>query len=445
MKNLKLILLTVLCSTWFACKKDSDNVKPVAVDLQIKMDETLAAYSFPLENIEIKVTNLTNGQIYNAKTDATGKINFGSIIPGNYDLQATLTVPADQYSNITGTVTEDEVVFNGLLKAQVINNATGNLQIEIKAGRIGDWVFKQIYYVGSHTSNGASIRDGFVEIYNNSNEVLYADSLYFCQVFGVNTKSTSIDFTKGYFRPNGQFDWGKSIGNSVTSANEDYIYTKNLFMIPGTGKQYPVQPGTSIIIATTAINHKTPYVDAAGEGVSVKDPSLTVDLSKADFEVHLRDYPGVSSPLAADINNPDVPNMVVIAAADRDLIFQATGRDAYAIFKTTDNVANYTKVPSPDVVTVTTSTDLYLRVPSDHVIDAVETQPNVTANQFPKKLESKLDATYKFVSKGQYSSQSLIRKTAKTINGRRILKDTNNSDADFDELERADPSKTAFK
>ncbi|RZK26656.1 MAG: DUF4876 domain-containing protein [Flavobacterium sp.] len=445
MKKINLLFLIILTTVFFACKKDeSGNVQPVSVDLQVSMDNALSSYNFPLSNIEIKLTNLTNGQVNTAKTDASGKINFGSIIPGNYDVQAVLNIPAADYSTITGTASAGDVVFNGLLKATTINVNTKQLAITIKAGRIGDWVFKQIYYAGSSTSSGASFRDCFVELYNNSNEVLYADSLYFAQVFGINTRSSAIDYSKNYFRSNGQFDWGKSIGNTISKANEDYIYTKNLFMIPGSGKQYPVQPGTSIIIASTAINHKAPFTGADGVSVTVKDPSLTVDLSKADFEVNLNGVVGIN-PLSSDIDNPAVPNMTVVSAADRDLIFQAGGRDAFAIFKTSDVVTSYGKYPSPDVVTITASTDLYYRVPSKHIIDAVETQPPVAANQFPKKLENILDASYTFVSKGQYNSQSLIRKTAKTVGSRRILQDTNNSNTDFSELERADASKTAFK
>ncbi|MGF1925947.1 MAG: hypothetical protein ACQUHE_17365 [Bacteroidia bacterium] len=38
-----------------------------------------------------------------------------------------------------------------------------------------------------------------------------------------------------------------------------------------------------------------------------------------------------------------------------------------------------------------------------------------------------------------------MRKTSKTVAGRRILKDSNNSTADFDYLTIADVSKTVFK
>ncbi|WP_409517006.1 DUF4876 domain-containing protein, partial [Empedobacter sp.] len=43
----------------------------------------------------------------------------------------------------------------------------------------------------------------------------------------------------------------------------------------------------------------------------------------------------------------------------------------------------------------------------------------------------KQDAGYAYLTAGSYTSTSIIRKTQKTINGRIILKDTNNSTNDF--------------
>lgn len=441
-----LLLLLVSTTAFYSCKKsDVNDVKPVALNLQLNFEQDLTSYNFPLLNVEIKLTNLTNGQINTAKTDATGKITFGSIMPGSYDIEATLKITAADYANLTGTNQTEDVVFNSAVKGQSITDANTVVKLELKTGKIGDWVFKQIYYAGSHTTNGAIFRDAFVEIYNNSNEVLYADSLYFAQVFGVNTKASEIDITQPYFRSDKQFDWSKSIGNNIARANEDYVYAKTIFMIPGKGKDYPVQPGESLIIASTAINHKAPYLDINGKAVSVKDPSLTVDLSKADFEVYLGDIP-VINPYPSDIDNPLVPNLKVIGlSSDRDLILQGGGRDSYVLFKTEDNVSSYGKYSTPDTKEITTATKLYTRIPTKYVVDAVETQPPVASSQFPKKLQFGLDATYKSVSKGEYSSQSIIRKTAKIINGRRVLQDTNSSSNDFDELERADATKTVFK
>src|SRR5690606_23688627 len=113
------------------------------------------------------------------------------------------------------------------------------LKLKLELGRIGGLVFKQIYYAGSDTRNGATFRDQFIEIYNNSNDTIYADSLYIAQVFGSNT--VSPDYTKGFFinsgNMKGQYDWSKSIGMPAdVNATDDFFYPKSLYRIPGNGK-----------------------------------------------------------------------------------------------------------------------------------------------------------------------------------------------------------------
>lgn len=428
-----------------SCKKEPNELQAVSLKVTVALDQALSGYTFNLADAEITATNLTSGKVNTAKADASGVVNFSSISPGNYDVKATLTVKAEDYTTITGTFVEDDVVLNGTLTNKTVSDASTSLNIDIKAGRVGGWVFKQIYYAGSHTSNGASFRDQFIEIYNNSNEILYADSLYFAQVEGVNTRLSSIDFSLPYLRSNGQYDWTKSIGMNDVNANENYTYARSLFMIPGTGKQHAVLPGKSIIIAGTALNHKAPFTNNTGKEVTVKDPSLTVDLSGADFEVYLGDFPG-NTPLATDMDNPAITNMVNYArGVGKDLILDATGRDAYVLFKSSQPVSAWKKYPSPDETSITTSTDYFYQVPNTLLLDAVQIQVPLETSRIPRKLHDGLDAGPVFVSKGQYSSQSLIRKTSKTVNGRVVLKDTNNSANDFTELNTPDVTKSVFK
>ncbi|PST83194.1 DUF4876 domain-containing protein [Pedobacter yulinensis] len=442
-KNLFFLLL--LTAVFAACKKDrSGDVQPVKLSVKLQVESNAVAYGFDVAKTKVTVQNIDNGQSFAAQADATGLVEIDNLMPGAYDIQASLTIAAAEYTQATGISTTQDIVYNASAKAQSLINLQNSLVLELQTGTIGDWVMKQIYYAGSNGRDGASFRDCFVEIYNNSNKVLYADSLCFGQAHGIPTKKTAIDFTKPYILPSGQFDWTKAVGMNNARANSDYIYASSMFMIPGTGKQHPVQPGSSIIIAATALNHKGAYIGSTGTQITVRDPELTVDLSKADFEVYVGDQPGVN-PLNSDVNNPSVPNLTVILRGDRDLIFDATGRDSYFLVKTPQDVASFGKFAAPDITNVTASTKLYVQIPVSVVLDAVEVQPPLSDNQFPQRLQASLDAGFTFVSKGQYSSQSLIRKTARTVAGRRVLQDTNNSKNDFTELDRADPSKTAFK
>lgn len=421
-----------------ACKDLDPSIESLTVKMKIGYDDALSGYSFPLESIQLTLTSVNTQQTTSASTNSLGEGTFTGIIPGNYDIDAVVTIKASVYQEATGVVTTSDVIFNASIKNLLINNTSiATLpNLTLKAGRIGDWLIKQVYYAGSHRTDGALFRDQFIEIINNSNEILYADNLYIGEALG--SASTTFDPSKNYFLPSGQWDWTKSIGmpSSMTKANEDYFYTKSLYRIGGTGTTYPVKPGESIVIAQSAQNHKSPFTANDGSSITVKNPALTIDLSGADFEVYLA--PLLVKPLDSDIDNPKVPNLEVLTYFGTDYILDNPGRNGFFIFKTTDNVSEYPQYPAPNITTISTSTKYYYQIPNKYVIDAVETQPSAI-EQVPKKFAANFDAGFAYVTKGSYSSQSVIRKTAKVIGSRRVLQDTNNSSNDFDYFDVANP------
>jgi hypothetical protein len=439
----KFMIVATLILGLASCKKDNnDDVQPVSLSIKLAFDAENAGFGFTYEKTTVKITNLTTNQTYNATAAADGTVTFASIAPGNYDLAATLAITAADFNAKTGANAQEDVTYNGTLTRQSII-ANGDINLVLKTGRVGDFVIKQIYYAGSSAANGAIFRDQFFEIYNNSNATLYADSLYFAQVIGNNTAATRVDLTRGIFQTSGQYDWGKSVNMTSANPNSAFIYAKTVFMIPGTGKQYPVEPGKSIIIAATAQNHQSPFVGADGKAITVKDPSLTVDLSKADFEVYLGDQTNIN-PLASDVNNPNVPNVTVIDNnTNRDLILDNLGRDGLVLFKTTADPKTWPKFATPDDTEITIDTKQYIQVPIQYIIDGVSLQQTVVASRIPKRLPDVLDASETYIPAGSYSSQSVVRKTNRTVGGRVVLKDTNNSGSDFGYLPKADPSKAA--
>jgi len=447
MKKTIYFLFAMLILAIAACKKDNvpdtnNDVKPVTISVKLSYEAENTALALSLEKTEVKITNLTTTQSYTATSNTDGVATFTAISPGNYDVSAVQTIAAEDYNTKAGTNVTDAVIFNGTLSRQALTQ-DGQLAVTLKTGRIGDLVIKQIYYSGSSAANGAVFRDQFVEIYNNSNQTLYADSLYFGQVINTATALNKIDFSKGFYQSGGQYDWSKSIGMNTTNANTGYVYTSALFMIPGTGTQHPILPGTSIIIAATALNHKSPYTGADGKAISVKDPTLTIDLSAADFEVYLGDQNGIN-PLASDVDNPAVPNLTVIdRGANRDLVLDALGRDGLIIFKSKVDPKTWGKFPTPEVTQIISTTKTYIQVPVNLIIDGVGLNTTVVANRIPKYMVDAIDAGETYTTGGSYSSQSVVRKTNKTVSGRIVLKDSNNSANDFGTLTKSDPSKSA--
>jgi len=443
MKKSLLPLLACFIVIFAACKKNVlDEVQPVQATFQLSFDANTKDLGLSLTNTEITLTNKMDGSVNKAKADKDGKVVFGSIAPGNYSAVASLTVKAADYSSITGSYAAQDIVFNGSLEASV-TATNGTLAITLKSGTLGNWVIKQVYYGGSSASNGAVFRDQFIEVFNNSNEVLYADSLNIALIYGKNTRVSGVDVTQSMYQANGQLNWASSIGMTSSKPNEDYIYIKSLLMIPGTGKQYPVQPGTSIIIAQNAQNHKGAYTGSDGKTITVKNPELTIDLSKADFETYYGDITGIN-PLASDSDNPNVPNVKVLMTDDRDMILNSNGYEAIAIFKM-DDPTKLPSFPSPETKAISSATIYYKQLPNSLVIDAVDIAHTTASSRAAKRIPDAVDAGFTFTLGGSYSSQSVIRKTSTTAGGRRILKDTNNSTADFDYLTIADATKTVFK
>lgn len=450
MKNNILLWSLTLILFLASCQKDPELTRAVkfTVDIAVKSDENL---NIAPKDAIVTISNKTNGASYHATIQENGTAVFESITPGTYTISSSLTISAAKYTELAGYYVEDDVNFSGSNdNIEIFEDKT--FLLELQAGKTGNWVFKQIYYAGSNVANGAGPRDVFVEIYNNSNQVLYADSLYFGQVIGKNNNNSGE-----FFLENNQYDWSKALNITVESgkdANQDYVYAHTLFRIPsdGTGKKYPVQPGNSLIIAATAVDHTNSYESNSSTSVTVTNPELTVNLNTADFEVNLIEFlrptdGSAYTPFRTDVDNINVTNIdVVHVSSGNDLILNALGRDAYFIAdaRSTDvNMESLKSFATPDRREITATTSIYKQIPIRVIVDAVELQHPVAASRVPKRLQTILDAGRTFVPGGQYTSQSLVRKTLKTVNGRRILKDTNNSEVDFGYLEKANTSKSA--
>lgn len=441
MKKICLFVLLVM-TAMIACKKDEQittGIKPVNLTLQLSYPVDSNGYNLPKSGITVKIVNVTTGNTQTLTPNDTGAVVVNDMPVGTYDIDASITFSDTAFYRLTGVFIEDPITFVASQKGTVITVGSDvTVDLKLVSGTIGQWVIKQVYFAGSHRTNGALFRDQFIELYNNSDHVLYADSIYIAQAYARQNPITTTPNT--YILGNGQVDWTYSVGMPANiDANNDYVYTRSILMIPGSGTTYPVQPGTSVIIAQTAINHQAPYTGVNGTTIAVRDPSLTVDLSGADFEAYYGNL--VKSPLASDVDNPDVPNMEVLQYYGTDYILDNNGRDGYVIFKV-DGTQTVTAWPSYNLPTLSTPSSTaarYIQVPVKYILDAVEVQPNVAEDRIPKKFGPTLDAGYTYIPDGAYTSQSVIRKTAKTVNGRVILQDTNNSTEDFDYLKIANP------
>lgn len=437
-RNIIFSIALLWISSLTACKKNLvPDLRPVDVNVNIAY---AAASKLPLQNLTISIKNLETGLVEYAITDQNGKAVFKEISSGTYDISVKREFTATEYLSLTGEQEPTKVVFNAGETNYKIKTNNGNYQLNmtLKKGINSPWVIKQLYYAGSDLYDGASLRDNFFEIYNNTDQVLYADGLYFMFVYGRMSTTYRLE---NLLLPSGQFDWTKALGTAPApaNANEDFLYAQAIYRFPGTGTSYPVQPGTGLVVARSAINHKMPFTNKNGKVYTVNKPNLTVDLSGADFEVITTPYlePGDYASLI-DIPTPGKTSLLVIQKFATTMMMDNIGRIGYAIFKTDEDVSKWPRYAEVKETSIQGKT-LYTQVPKRFVLDAVETQPSTPDRRLPKKLSPELDAGFGFVPGGSYSSQALMRKVDRVENGRRILKDTNNSTEDFEWIMPAIP------
>ncbi|WP_181151283.1 DUF4876 domain-containing protein [Sphingobacterium gobiense] len=427
-------LMITLLMAFVSCKKDeAPQNAPVDVEVSVSFAGDAYAENLDVEGITVNVYNASGKVVFQGMTDVAGKVRVQQLSPATYTLQATKVYTAAEFNGIMGKTEETDVTFTTEQKTVEINIAGEKaFHLELMTGATSALIIKQIYYTGSDARQGASFRDQFIEIYNNSDQVAYADGLYIAEAYGTNNANAQYAF-----QPNsGQYDWSKSYGMpSGINANADYVYARTIIQLPGSGEEYPIQPGESVVMASTAVNHQSPYTGTDGVTISVQDPSLTVDLSKADFEAYYAPYIDRGRPLASDVDNPTVPNVIVHRRSGNatDLIMDQTGRISWLIFHgegmgAVSSWKGY-DVPYTDGRERTDGT--YIQIPVANIMDAVELQSSSTSTVYPKRFTAQQDAGWTAAEGGARSSYAVIRKTKEVVNGRRVLADTNNSTEDF--------------
>jgi hypothetical protein len=362
----------------------------VSYSLDLKVDFGTDIQMANKSGAIVTLSNQQKNYKVSARTDESGKIQFQSLDPGIYSVVVSYTSSSEEYS--------------GQRSISVFSDKTDI--IVIKKGVLGTFVIKEFYFAGSRTPAGKSYyADQYIEIFNNTDEVRYADGI---SVFEHESSGTGV--------------------NSWESI-KDTIVGQMIWTIPGNGKQYPVQPGRSILIAQDGINHRN---DPNG------NPLSPVNLGNADFEFY------VPTKTNKDIDSPTVANMLDDYLSNTnisEIAFRVQGGSALVIAKLPGNSETERKAYIARNLVVKTSVSgsaavYYPKIANKYVIDAVETVED-EAHAIYKRLPADIDAGYTYITTGSYSGKCIRRKVKEIVSGRVVYQDTNNSTNDF--LKDVDP------
>ena len=329
---------------------------------------------------------------YEFETDVAGMVTVDALVPGIYDIITNWEMSGKQYKTLLkdpAAAVDDKarVIVGVSLMNQRLFEAR-DMVIDLSAAVVKGLMVSKVYYAGTKDLMGRNYgADSYVEIFNNSDEVLFLDGKY--------------------------LGLAESVSPAAYPAHEnpDSIYLRQICRFPGNGSEYPVLPGGSIVVAAkSARNHQ-------------ESADNSVDLSHADFEVKAIEGSG----------NPDVPMLPIISNSTKiqTLNLINGGLNAVVLFETDEDVLSWPEVYQRGK----TSGEMFRRIHKSVVIDGVEclkkpaqTDPDVNT----KRLQPDIDAGYITITAvNGYNHESVERKVSRYENGRYYLTDTNNSSADF--------------
>ena len=379
--NLKLISVSILLANLFiSCSNIvGGDPKPEMTEREINFQITLKDNSDFMQTLfgsnqvrgaQVTLKSNALGTEYSFISDSTGVIKFNGIISDKYIITATRQMSKEEMQIISGTEASNVKLVNKKKRIVELNaSSPPNLDIEMDLLVGGSpLIISEIYACGPQGS-GLYYHDKYVEVFNQSDSVLYLDKLMIALVY--TNSNTGLQYRD----------------------DPEFIHSKSIWIFPGSGKDYPIQPGQFVLCAEDAIDHR------------LNAPN-SVDLSHADFEFYKDDAP--------DIDNPAIPNMIKIYQSSGNdwLIGGETGSLVLADF------AADSLLPFDD----------QFLFPYRSVFDGVEYKND------PTKLDKKI--LNEGIDAGCaggiqfYTGKSMERILISDVS-RKILKDENNSSVDF--------------
>ncbi len=248
----------------------------VALDMPLNLDNAkLESATATLTNVSTKKTytaqnfRLSGTQYADTLTLPEGTYNIEVEGTVSYDLQKSTT--DDETTVATRTTRGVKATRENVAVSASSTAATDPLALNVYVAQSG-LVISEIFFTGTLTAEGKQYSDDqYFKVANNSDTVMYLDGVGFAE-------SAFLTVDKQDYKPN---------------IMDEAISIDALYIFPGSGKDYPIQPGKEVIVAVNAVNHK-------------EYNPLSFDLSKADFEI----YDESSNPKFTDTQNPDVPDMI---------------------------------------------------------------------------------------------------------------------------------------
>lgn len=401
---IKFALAALVCPVLLTSCSDDESEKRIDITFNAIPKVAGALDVSALAGTPVVFTEVRNQETKSFNLDANGSV-VASLPMGVYNVAIEKAITNAQGEQVVISLRMENVNVNTV--GQTIESFVNSLP----ASALGkDFIFSEVFFNGETNSGRMMHPDQYIVLFNPTEDVLYADGVCIGVTMHLSWQNKQLWYDSYYPEQ-------VPIGGFIT--------------IPGSGKEHAVQPGEKLVIAFTAINHSEVV-----NGEIAYDHA--VDLSGADYEIYY-------GPDANDVDNPDVPNVLITENGDSyGFFFQPRGYVSPVMFRlengmqaTIDAFVNSHTTLSKTEVAATETTpageiDIHiLAVPTNDIIDGIQTS-DVPQDVKTRVVPETVDRG-KFLVNGCHRQELCIRKEIK-VGDKTFYQDTNNSLEDMQDV-----------
>jgi hypothetical protein len=327
-------------------------------------------------------------------TDSSGVARFPNLLPGSYRLAAYRALTDEEVARL------DDGRRRAFGDGRIIGLSGARTDtLTLEPDRRGSLLISEVYGTEAFFPGGSYHHQGYVEVYNSSDTMIYLDGKMLGQAYDKDRE----------YGPTG-WTCARTVVYRIDSAG---VWAHRFHRFPGSGTEYPLAPGEVALVAFDAVDHSQIY------------PSFP-NLARADFELLG----------AADVDNAGVPNMPEVGLTSHP--------EGHGMWLRVDNT--YFLSEPVDVETLPHAWDEWgrtpfeiVRFPREALLDVLATEYNSTWSDqcCPPCREGKVHRDFDRLAGGftsfggdiEYSVQRIVLDS--TPDGRAILQDTNTSGVDL--------------
>ena len=354
------------------------------------------------EGVEVKVENISNLAVYTSHSDEKG-VAVVDVPKGIYRVSVSDKLPGK--------------IFNGLSDKVLVNGPEVNLDMLLVYSDAGALVIKEIYHGGclKVPEEGDYQLDKYFIIHNNSEKVIYLDSLCFGTMSPYNSHATNPWVEKN-----------KETGALIFGSFAPVI--EAIWQFGGDGKTFPLEPGEDAVVCINgAIDHAARYPNSVN--LNKSDYFVCYDNQKYSEAYHPVPGPAISQERYLHVVAKMGPasGYVISVSSPTLLLFRSKGM----------TIQEYVQQKNSIIPTPGDSHNNVAVIPWDWILDGVEVFTG-TSSRNAKRIAPMVDAGYVTLSE-PFQGKTVFRKVdeeASAAYGFEVLMDSNNSSVDFYEREK---------